>query len=456
MNSATLSPAEHREASSDHVEWYPLGPSEEILWRASQRFRGDGSGLVCLRIHGRIQPELLRGALAVAQKRHPRLRARIAPGPQGKMGFEIHSQFAPILFRYKTFETAELPWAEEAHLELEEPFPDSHPMCRIAVLQSTSEPVCELILVMHHSLTDGIAALCLLHQILTHYETLWNGTRLEDLLVATEPLPFLASENPPLTAPWSDRWAMFRRLLKSYVRRRRANWTPIPSDSSEYTPYLTRTQLTAEETHRLLRLCRQKRVPAYGFLFATALSSLAETFHGQPVRFACRSPINLRELPNCKRVIPYEHLGCYAGGLDRLYEFRGPIDFWALAREACEDMREFTLKQGPAMMMNMIWVVDALAPLFRVSPERPPMRDTIQVNYIPSLGIQDRYADLSMEAFAVSGRWRYLGVSLLAFATVLNGRMNFSLGAVNVARDFREEYHTRFMQRVQEVLRGEV
>lgn len=460
MNSTTLSPHAAPERSpslTDTMERHPLGPSEDILWRASRRFRGDGSGLVTLRIHGRIQPELLRGALAVVQKRHPRLRARIAPGPDGKMCFEVHPSFAPIPLQFKSFDTEELPWSDEAHRVLEEEFSDGEPMCRLAVLQSELRPVSELILVMHHSLTDGIAALCLLHQILSHYETLWGGTRLEDLLAATEPLPFLASDNPPLTASWKDRWAMFRRLAKSYARRRRANWTPIPSDSSEYTPYLTRTQLSVEDTHKLLRRCRQQRVPGYGMLFAAALTSLAETFHGQPVQFACRSPINMRELPNCKRVISYEHLGCFAGGLDRVYHFSGrPVEFWSLAREASEDMREFILRQGPAMMMKLIWVADALAPLFRVSAERPPMRDTIQVNYIPDLGIKDRYGDLSMEAFAISGRWRYLGVSLLAFASVLSGRMNFSLGSVNVARQFREEYHQRFMEKIHRVVQGEI
>ena len=436
---------------------YPLGPLEETFWSVGNRFHGDGTGTISARLGGIVRPETLSGALAILQKRHPRLRARIVTSKSGRACYEVSPSMSPIPVFVKRFPAQELPWASEAQRSLEIDFNPQGPLVHVTVLQSDVCPVSELMLTIHHSLTDGTAGLMLLHQLLANYEELWSGKSLESVLDATESLPFVAADIPPITAPWRDRWQMFVRHVREYMRKRRSGWTVLPSDSPEYSPRWFRQQLSSDDTLALERLFRKRRISVYGALFALAVTSLAESMPSEPVQFACRCPINMRDLPYCERQISYEHLGCFVAGLDRVYTLSKPYDFWGLARAACDDVREFTVKQGPAMALTLVPWAGRLAGVFRISPKRPPMRDTISVNYIPCpTTLKQQYGDLTLESITGLNRCRYMGVSLTVAGTLMHGRINLVLGAVNVSERLREAFHATLIANIGRLIRGEI
>jgi len=436
---------------------YPLGPLEEVFWSFGNRFHGDGTAALSARIGGHIDTERLAAALLVLQKRHPRLRSRIVVGTDGRALYEVFPTMAPIPVHVKRFDTVDLPWAEEAQRAVATDFEEGAPLCHVTVLQSTTHPVAELVMTFHHSLTDGTSGMLLFHELLSRYEALQQGTPVEAILDATEPLPFVAADVPPITAPWRDRWAMFWRLVRGYVRKRRANWTALPRDSDEYTAKWSRHVLSAEATTAIERACRKQRLPVYGAVFALATTSLAEALRDEPVQFICRCPINMRELPYCNRVISYEHLGCYVSGLDRPYTLKRPYAFWDLARAACADVREYTMRQGPAMALKLVPMVDRLQRWLRISPRRPPMRDTMSINYIPCPPIVKRqYGDLALEEISGLNRCRYVGVSLMIGAILFKGRLNLSLGAVNVSERLRTDFHAALARNIERLARGEI
>lgn len=436
---------------------HPLGPLEEIFWNIGNRFEGDGAAAISASLGGVVQPELLAGALALVQKRHPRLRARIVTGPDGRPIYEVLATMAPIPVRFVKLDAEELPWATHAQRAVETDFQEGGPLCHVTVLESTVRPISEIVMTFHHSLTDGTAGLMLFHEVLSKYEALHQGHSLDALLAATEPLPFVSAGIPPVTASWGDRWAMFSRLVRGFVRKRRAGWTPLPRDSAEYTPRWFRRILSAEETRALERRCRQQRLPVYGAVFALAVTSLRDVLSGEPARLVCRCPVNMRELPNCSRVISFEDLGCFVSGLDRLYVVHKSDDFWRLARLGCEDVRGFITRQGPAMALRLLPVADRITRFLRISPRRPPMRDTMSVNYIPCPPvIQRQYGDLTLEAVSGLNRCRFMGVSLMVAATSLKGRLNFTLGSVDVSEQLHVDFYHALSANIDRLARGEL
>lgn len=444
-------------AQAEEVTPYPMGPLDAAFLQIGERFDGDGTSVISTQIRGTIQPELLRGALAVAQKRHPRLRARIGKGSDGKPCYEMLSAMTPLELRIKDVDADPLPWAEESLSLVAEHFDlSAGPLCRVVLLRNQRQSLNELIFAMHHSLADVGSGAQLTHDVLRNYELLASGQTLEELMRTTEPLPFVAAEIPPITAPLRDRLAMIKRLVRGYLRKRRRSWTPLPNDSTDYRPHWSRYVLSTEDSAKLMRICRKKRLLAYGAIFAAAVTSLADCLEGKRFDFICRCPVNARELPGCPRTISTEQLGCFVSGLDNLYTISKPAAFWDLARQACDDMRVFVSKQGPAMALSMLPMAGKLATWLRISPKRPPMRDTMSVNFIPCPMIKERYGDLTVAALSGINRTRYMGVSLMVGATVVNGRVNFSLGAIDVSDSLRQQFHARFFDTLQRVIRGEI
>lgn len=443
--------------STQEIVRYPMGPLEAAFLQIGERFDGDGTSSISTQIRGTIHPEILRGALAAAQKRHPRLRARIAEGSDGKPCYEVLPAMTPLELRIKDFDAEPLPWAEESLALVAEKFDlSTGPLCRAVLLRNERSSLNELIFALHHSLADVGSGAQLTHDVLSNYERLAGGQSLEELMRATEPLPFVAAEVPPITAPLRDRLAMIKRLVRGYLRKRRRGWTPVPSDSGEYRPDWSRHVLSQEDSTALMRLCRKKRVLAYGAIFAAAVTSLAECLEGNRLQFLCRCPVNARELPGCRRVISSEQLGCFVSGLDNLYTVSKPAAFWELAKQACDDMRAFVSRQGPAMALSLLPVAGKLATLLRISPKRPPMRDTMSVNFIPCPMIKEHYGDLAVEALSGINRTRYMGVSLMVGTTVVNGRVNFTMGAVDVSESLRRKFHATFFDTLRRVIRGEI
>ena len=68
----------------DPIESVPLSPVEDMFWNVEEGFAGAVRGAVVVRLDGYIDADMLAAALRQLQHRHPKLRAVIAQGSDGR------------------------------------------------------------------------------------------------------------------------------------------------------------------------------------------------------------------------------------------------------------------------------------------------------------------------------------------------------------------------------------
>jgi hypothetical protein len=432
---------------------YPLGTLEGLFRYVYERFQGEGAGALTVQINGMLSEKRLQVALAMLQKRHPRLRARFGTDSNGSPCFLVSKKAPPIPLEIKDFQDQKLPWKAEAMESVSKLF-DTRvgPLCRVKVLRDLRTSVCELIICCHHAIVDATSVFRLVGDLLSYYDDPTSYSAEDGTVVdAVESLPFVPAFKPPITSSLLHRTQVGAQIIKAYMQRRSRAWITLPNDSAEYVPRWSRRILSSEETSGLVKRCRQEKIPTYGAIFAAAVSSLAKCLHDRPLRFACRLPIDLRQLPAAGSRVSNEDLGLFVSGFDKVYKIKKPISFWEMAKVGCADMQQFIAKQGPAMALRLLPVAERLSSL----ASNPPMRGTMSIDYAPATGIRLEYNDLSVDSLSFIFRNKFFGVSLFIGAVTVKGRLNFSMGAVDVTEELQRNFHDGFFEILRKVIRGQ-
>jgi hypothetical protein len=428
---------------------YPMGPLEDLLRFAYDKFQGDSTSAIIARVKGLIQEEPLERALLMLQRRHPKLRARICVNADGLSCFEVLESPPVIPLRVKDFETDNVPWQAETIESISAKLStETGPLCQVKVLRNLKESSCDVIIVFHHSIMDGIAAVQGVDDLLTYYAWVAEAPQKDSLPnQRIEPLPFISALVPPITASVLERLEIFARLCRFFYRKRWGSWTSLPTDTAAWAPYWNLTVLSVEDTMALLRRCREKETTLFGGLFAAALSSLATAMEGKTFRFACRCPVNVRRTSGYE--ISNEHLGCFVSGLDKVYKIRKPFSFWDLARRGRQDVQRFVAKQGPALTLKLSGYQKLLHPS-RIR------RDTLSIDNIGVADVKGDYGDLSLEACSFVVRNKNVGVPLMVIFITVQGRLNITIGAANVTASFRQRFEEEFFNTLYGVIHAKI
>src|SRR3954451_10674014 len=93
---------------TESVEPLLVSPMEEGFWRGAIR------ALLVLRLDGCIEADFLAQALERLQRRHPKLRAVIIQGPDGRHRYHFDQTTPPIPFQITDYEEGEPAWREAA------------------------------------------------------------------------------------------------------------------------------------------------------------------------------------------------------------------------------------------------------------------------------------------------------------------------------------------------------
>jgi hypothetical protein len=301
-----------------------LGPFEHLLWLVD-KWTIRNFVFVARIEGGSISVESLKTALFQAQRRHPILRAAIHVNGDGDPEFLPSSM--PILVRVVR-RANNTQWLHEAETQLAIPFePNNRPRLRVVLVQG--DAVSELILVVHHSIGDGVSAMHLVRDLLKSIEgyelkELPPRPALEDLVCsgATAPMNQLRRPN------------MGSNGVARFDRPQRAS------------PQIF--QIEPDELDRVLLRCRQEGTTFNGALLSALLLSLPgrETLQ-------CLAPINARKLfPNM-----IEDFGLYISSGMATLDRNTTRDFWSLARSARRQvMQAFNLNalQTKAVAMASI------------------------------------------------------------------------------------------------------
>ena len=275
-----------------------LGPFEHLLWLVDQ-WTPRHFVLVARVEGGSISAEDMRLALLQAQHRHPILRASILVTGGSP---EFNPSDPPVELRIVQ-RTSGTQWLHEVETQLALPFEwNDQPLLRVVLVQG--EGISELILVVHHSIGDGVSAMFLLRDLLESVE----GYPLEELLPGNALEDLLGSGETSVAGPPSP---SVPQVVKRIER---------PQNG-----LLQIIEIGPSELSRILDRSRKEGATFQGALLASLLLSMLEedAVH-------CLAPINVR------RIMPpvAEDLGLYiSSGLATL-DRNAAMDFWSLARTA--------------------------------------------------------------------------------------------------------------------------
>lgn len=290
-----------------------LGPFEHLLWLTDQWTPRHFA--VAARVRGALDAPSLRAALLRAQRRHSALRARI-DADQRKCPRFVSGDAAQVPVRVRDRVVGD-EWRTELASELATPF-DAHtaPLVRAVLVQGSS--VSELILLVHHSLGDAIAAAFLIRDLL------------DDLAGAPAPRPL------PPRPPMEELLGLPHRCLPS------ANGSVASRPFSRRAAAFEAWESEPGWSDALVDRCRRERTTVQGALtaaFTLALSHAGRIARDGAVR--CLSPISVR--PLCPRV--GVGFGLYLTSAKTCRRPTAATDLWDLAR-ATRDQIAAGLERG--------------------------------------------------------------------------------------------------------------
>jgi hypothetical protein len=313
----------------------PLGAFEHLFWLADQHRPLHFT--VTAEIEGKTKPDDWRLALDRAQTRHPLLSVSIADLASDPH-FVSHAGVR-IPLRVVEARDPSLSWQAEASEELARPFESRNPPLARAVLVHGSDQAA-LILALHHSIGDGMAASYVIRDVLAALAG-------EDLA----PLPLSPSQEE-LALVALDALAASETGDELQQEQAGAASSYRPRDGVR--PTVRGLGLPKTFTEKLRNRARREGTTVHGALLAALAivgAGVSPRWRGIPIRVL--SPINVRGALGAG-----EDCGLFVGaatnGLDS-GDFDGsPARFWNLARHAKAGVASGQTEQG------IVTVVSAL------------------------------------------------------------------------------------------------
>jgi NRPS condensation-like uncharacterized protein len=243
----------------------PLGAGENILWLHDQV--APAHFAVTAQVAGKFTIEQLQHALTWVQQRHPLLRVRIVSDTSGKPWFVEDSAIIPLRVVQRQNEQH---WLSEVEQELYCPFDRNQaPLVRVVLVQANN--ISEIILITHHSISDGISSTYLLRDILQAVatpnlalQTLPEYPAFEDLLANSE--QSILNQHSSTHSAKSE--------TKSDVSA-----INFPQDTQAQLfvnrlPRVLAWSLSPAETSALISTCRQEKTTVHGAICAAFLLAI--------------------------------------------------------------------------------------------------------------------------------------------------------------------------------------
>jgi hypothetical protein len=277
-----------------------LGPFEHLLW-LTDRWTPRHFAVVA-RLRGALDAQALRARLLRAQRRHPALRTRIE-GDGGSCPRFVAGDYAEVPLRVRDRVTGD-GWRHELVSELRTPFdPQAAPLVRVVLVEGPS--ISELIVLVHHSVGDALAAVFLIRDLL------------EDVDGAPTPRPL------PPRPPMEELLGLPHRCVPSPSgdgKFRRPAGTPAVFEAWESEPGWI---------DKVVDRCRREGTTVQGALTAAFTLTVAERgcFASDGI-VRCLSPVSLR--PLCPLI--GTGFGLYLSSAKTCHRPTTATDPWEIAR----------------------------------------------------------------------------------------------------------------------------
>jgi len=285
-----------------------------------------------LRIVKGPSPENVHLALDYLQKKHPLLRVRIVR-ERGAYVF-VHENSLPVPFSVLERPDGEY-WRSITEEDLNSGFDISAgPLfrCRYICPRDRGSGA-EIVLTFHHSIVDASSVIRVLHELLTLSSDFQKGTS----PVEPKSMPLLREEEyyfPHASKGFPGKWRTLRYLTKQVgdeigyrkATRGKRRAPVFPSARGLILPLC----LSVDQTERLVRACRKKRISMNSALGASMLLAVSRiVYDGQDMPLRHFIFADLR--PYLNPPISEEHLGSFHSMMRLTVRLQENQDAWDLA-----------------------------------------------------------------------------------------------------------------------------
>lgn len=312
----------------------PMGQGERLWARVSTA--GSANGTMVAQLQGRVDEDRMRRAVRAVARLHPLMRAHAAEPP--RQDTWLVPDEVPLPWCTQT-RHGDHHWETVVEQELKDTLgPYRGPLWRIRLLQG--EQASELILTMHHAISDGASGYVLMTDILQAYD---------GRVPLPAPMALPPAYDTLLARPMDWRQWLYnaRALWRMALRPAPARWAVpegIPASAQADTRIVS-AQLEARTGAALQRACRAQGQTINGLISAVYMQAAAELMGvapGQPM--AMSSAVGVRHLlpREWARAVGYLVTGC---------EIECPVDPhalpWALAGEiTAQTKRQMRLRHA--------------------------------------------------------------------------------------------------------------
>ncbi|MGW6331835.1 phthiocerol/phthiodiolone dimycocerosyl transferase family protein [Nocardia rhamnosiphila] len=394
----------------------PLGKKEELLNHLHAR-----GGLITvqvLHVRGRLDPALVRQALAWLQTQHPILRAHI------RYGKVIWRRLPPFAHRQPWFDTegtTEIPlrvlddtdpdaWRKVFASEIRTPIPKGdHPRLRITMVrQSPEADLGHIIMCADHATLDAHSANLLARQLLEY---------LADPAVPQPEPPLRTELPPPVEAGRTEQSGNGRKTAYTPAIRLPKQAVPDPQEESRV---LVR-HLEPDTTAMLEDAIKAHRTTLHGAITAAFLLAIRERYRLDTMTVL--STVDLRRFG--EPALPPETCGCYADILRTEHPISG--DFWATARDASFKLIAALAKDREAASIMEFPAWEVYRREIRPTIRNNRRLDGLGVTTVGESGLRSGYGPYTLEDVTRAVSLHMFGPSLFVIANNRLGGLDLSV-----------------------------
>ncbi|MBE9050269.1 alcohol acetyltransferase [Nostocales cyanobacterium LEGE 11386] len=426
-----------------------LGRLERVTENLNSRAK-TGNIITISRIKGPLSAEILRPALDMIQRRHPRLNSRIVRS-RNSLCFQTEGT-AKIALRVVK-KANEEQWQEVVSEEMNQEIDSSKCLLRAVLvhLQSNSH-VNYLIVTGHHAVGDGLSSIQLHSEILTYCQQIVSDGMINPV-GSLFPLPPVEELLPPWTQGLKGK--IVSTLFFLQVALQKLWHRPQTLGFEKYAPIAQRRcdiihrTLDQELTQQFIHRCRQEHTTVNSALCAAMMFTVASKVNKgnrKPIRLNCLSAIDLRKYLEPK--INDHHMAVLASFIMGFHTIQTNKSFWGLAREVKQNL-ETSIKRGD--IFKTILVTQQMMKVCFTYPKQ--VAGTVLLSNIGKVNIPKIYGEFELEEISfASSQSLYAGV-LISHVSTFQGKMllNFVFSEPSISRDSMEELVNSFMHRISQI-----
>jgi NRPS condensation-like uncharacterized protein len=371
-------------------------------------------------IQGVISFDVFRAALDLLQKRHPLLQVHLQESDEGVFFCADGTLRIPLTVIERQHEQQ---WLEITEGELLQKFSGEFaPLCRITLLQTSEQSAWnELIVTFHHAIADGISAIHFVHELLSYYEQLVEGSPISLM----DSLPMLPSLEQLLQNCLSE----IGPIDSLPATLNQASPSPILLIEQTAPVVDRRTRLIPREldqrlTSQIKSRCRDEQTTVHGALCAAMILACVQQVSSQePVLVSCSSNVNLRA--SCFPPVASEHLGCFVSHITTTHRAESNTNFWELARECRSNINQLVHDKVPHYQASNAELLNKYQPSFllQIAEHNMGRNTTTHVSNLGQWNVKPSYGSIRLESFHFTTGQNLVGTCFWLGTTTINQKL---------------------------------